>query len=120
MEEILMKHLGMPGLMISGSKSGYIDKNPKNLAVFNANVCVGLEKAWWGDIDVTLSINKLIALSKELNDVIFVLYEMDGRFDNESEPKITNYVIKISPEGTYQLNKNLKKYYDAERIERLG
>lgn len=112
MENIILKHLGSEGAMICGSKTLYRDKHPKNLAVFNANVCVGLDKVWWGDIDITVSKNNLISLSKELNNVVFVLYEMDGRFDNEEEPKITNYVAKFSPDGTYELGERTKEYYE--------
>lgn len=119
MEEILIKHLGYYGAMISGSKSGYMTRNPKNLAIFNANVCVGLEKVWWGDIDITLSKDNLINLAKELNDVVFVLYEMDGRFENEDEPLINNYVIKFLPDGTFKINEKFEKYYDTKRIKRL-
>lgn len=119
MEDILIKHLGFPGAMISGSKSGYISRYPKNLAIFNANVCVGLNKVWFGDLDITLSKNKLIDLAKELNDVVFVLYEMDGRFEHENEPLITNYVIKFLPDGTYKINEKFEKYYDIERVKRL-
>lgn len=119
MEEILIKHLGYPGAMISASKSGYRDRRPKNLVIFNSNVCVGLEKVWWGDIDITLSKDNLIGLSIELNDVVFVLYEMDGRFENEESPLITNYVAKFLPDGTYSLHENIKNKYDITRIERL-
>jgi hypothetical protein len=110
-KEIILKHLGQSGAMICGSKTLYISANPKNLAVFNANVCVGLDKVWWGDIDVTLSKDALISLSKELNNVVFILYEMDGRFENEDEPNIRNYVVKFLPDGTYELTENLKEYY---------
>lgn len=119
MEEIILKHLGGQGALICGSKSLYRKFNPKNLAIFNSNVCVGLKKVWWGDIDVTLSKDKLISLSKEIKDVIFVLYEMDGRFENDKEPLIENYIIKFLPDGTYELNKKIKDEYDIERIKRL-
>jgi len=119
MDEKIFKHLGGEGAMISASKSGYRKKHPKNLVVFNSNVCIGLKKVWWGDLDITLSKNKLISLSKELNDVIFVLSEMDGRFDNEDEPKIERYVIKILPDGTFKLGEFIENYYDTKRIKRL-
>ena len=77
MDEKIFKHLGGEGAMISASKSGYRKKHPKNLVVFNSNVCIGLKKVWWGDLDITLSKNKLISLSKELNDVISKYPEYD-------------------------------------------
>lgn len=111
MEEIVSKFLGWPGNLLSWSKSGYRDKYPDNLVVFNANVCVGLEKIWYGDLDITISKDTLVNLSKELNDVVFVLYEMDGRFDNEVDPKIDKYVVKFNPDGTYVIHDRLKEYY---------
>ena len=119
MGEILIDHLGFPGAMISGSKTMYRNRYPNNFAIFNANVCVGLDKVWWGDLDVTVSKDKLISLAKVLNDVVFVLYEMDGRFENEDEPLINDYVIKFLPDGTYQLGERVKEYYDAENLERF-
>ena len=70
MEEIAVKHLGYYGAMISGSKSGYTSRNSKNIAVFNSNVCLETKKIWWGDLDLTLSKDKLVELSKELNVVV--------------------------------------------------
>ncbi len=111
MEDFIIKNLGMMGRLISWSKSSYRDKHPDNIVVFNANICVGLEKIWFGDIDVTLSKDKLIEISKEINDVVFVLSEMDGRFENENEPRINNYIVKFNPDGTYNIHDRLKKYY---------
>ena len=53
--KIAEEHLGMRGKMISFSKSGYAQKNPDNLVVFNSNVCTDEGKIWYGDLDVTLS-----------------------------------------------------------------
>jgi len=103
--------LGYPGHMISGSKSGYRERHPSNLAIFNANVCVNGEKVWFGDIDVTLSKENLIELSMSLKDDVYILYEMDGRFENEKKPKIERYVVKFSPDGAYELGKRVKDYY---------
>lgn len=111
MEEIAVKHLGYYGAMISGSKSGYTSRNSKNIAVFNSNVCLETKKIWWGDLDLTLSKDKLVELSKELNDVVYVLYEMDGRFENEENPLIDRYVVKFSPDGTYEVNERYKEYF---------
>lgn len=111
MEEIIVKRLGYYGAMISGSKSGYGRMYPKNLAIFNSNVCLESKKIWWGDLDLTLSKDKLIELSKELNDVVYVLYEMDGRFENEEKPLIDRYVVKFSPDGTYEVNERYKEYF---------
>lgn len=111
MEEIVMNFLGYPGHLLSMSKSGYRDSHPDNLVVFNGNICVGTEKVWFGDIDVTLSKDTLFDLSKELNDVVYVLTEMDGRFGNEEEPKIQNFMAKFNPDGTYELHPRLKEHF---------
>jgi hypothetical protein len=91
--------LGFEGKMISWSKSGYRDENPENLAIFNANIIQkterGYEKIWFGDLDITLDYEKLIRISECLDTEIFVLYEMDARFDNESAPNVLNYMFYI-------------------------
>jgi hypothetical protein len=117
-------HLGMQGKMISGSKSGYRDKHPKNLAVFNANVCIVENgkgaKIWYGDIDITKSRESLKSLASIMGTDIYVLYEMDGRFENESNPVIGRFVYKVSPEGNEELGYMAKEYYDIKTLEKTG
>ena len=103
--------LGYPGAMISWSKSGYRDKYPKNLAIFNANICTEGEVIWYGDLDVSLKKDTLIELAVARKETIYVLYEMDGRFENTDNPLIHKYVIKFEPDGTYELRDTLKDYY---------
>lgn len=98
-QEIAVKYLGMLSNMISMSKSGYRNNHPDNIVVFNSNICTNTEKIWYGDIDVTKSLQKLIDLALEINEDIYVLYEMDGRFDNEDKPLIHKYVVLISASG---------------------
>lgn len=98
------KHLGFPGKMISASKSGYSQRFPENLVLFNSNVCTDEGKIWWGDIDVTKSRENLSELAKEMGKTIYVLFEMDGRFENEKEPKINRAPVKFLPDGTYILS----------------
>lgn len=102
--------LGMNGRMISHSKSGYINLNPNNVVVFNANVCVRSGKIWYGDLDLTISKKNLIDLSSFIGDEIYVLYEMDARFENEDSPLINEYVAKFSPDGNYKLSDRLREY----------
>lgn len=90
--------LGFPGAMISGSKSGYREAYPKNLVVFNSNVCTRDGKIWYGDLDITKSWDKLQTLANALGKEIYVLYEMHGRFENEDRPLIEQAVAKFSPE----------------------
>jgi hypothetical protein len=95
--EIAEKHLGRIGKLISNSKSGYLENYPKNKVYFNANVFTEGEKIWYGDLDVTLSIENLQGLSDDLNSNLYILREMDGRFGNEENPRLENSVLKISP-----------------------
>lgn len=76
------------GRMISYSKSGYRDKYPDHNVWFNANVFT-LEdgKIWYGDLDLTLDESKLKEISNILGKKLYVLYEMDGRFENEEPSK---------------------------------
>lgn len=104
--------LGMAGAMITESKSGYREKYPENLSIFNANVCTKDEKIWWGDLDVTKSQNLLGDLAYILNEDIYVLYEMDARFENEEAPKIEKFAVKFFYDGGCELSKNLSKMYD--------
>jgi hypothetical protein len=40
-------------------------------------------KVWWGDLDLTLDWERLEKIATALNKSLFVLREMDGRFENE-------------------------------------
>jgi hypothetical protein len=110
--------LGHHGKMISGSKSGYRDSHPRNLAVFNANVCVGSEKVWHGDIDVTKEISSLQQMAQKENSTVYVLMEMDGRFENEESPKIDNFMVKVNPDGSYELGNYVKTSFEIETLLR--
>lgn len=62
-EQAILSTLGPPVRMISASKTGYRDRHPDHLPVFNANVCLGAAKIWFGDIDLTLDEPKLLDLA---------------------------------------------------------
>lgn len=112
-EDILspaVNHLGFPGKMISASKSGYMERNPGNLVIFNSNICTDKGKIWWGDLDITRSKDSLSDLAKETGETIYVLFEMDGRFENEKEPKINRAPIKFLPDGTYILSETYSHF----------
>lgn len=71
--------------LIGLSKSFYVRENPNHKAVFNANIFT-LEdgKIWFGDLDLNNDENKLKNIAKSLNRDLYILREMDGRFENES------------------------------------
>ena len=104
--------LGIPGKMISGSKSLYRKHYPDNMVVFNSNLCTReYGKIWYGDIDITRSKDDLIRVSEILGRDIYILYEMDARFENEDSPLFDEYVIRFSPNGTWTINPKYEKYY---------
>jgi hypothetical protein len=75
----------LEGRMLSFSKSYYRDDHPENEVLFNANIfCKEFGKIWYGDIDVTLEGKLLDEIATELNITLYVLREMDGRFENEN------------------------------------
>lgn len=95
------KILGDVGRMVGGSKSVYLYDNPKNLVVFNANVCIrSAGKIWYGDIDVTNDIGALKELAKKLNQTVYVLYEMAARFENEKDPRYSDFAVTVSADET--------------------
>lgn len=72
------------GRMISYSKSGYREKNPNSVCYFNANIfTLNNGKVWYGDLDLTKDAEALKKVASETNQTLFVLREMDGRFENE-------------------------------------
>jgi len=84
--EIFGKHGLMNGRMLSGSKSGYHDKYPDHLVIFNANIVTKSKgKVIYGDIDINKDIDTLKKISEELGEHLYVLYEMDCRFDTEKD-----------------------------------
>ena len=83
--EIFEKHGFYPGRLLSGSKSGYHNQYPNNTVVFNGNIIT--EKAgkiWYGDIDVTLEFDQLKEIADEIGQDLYILREMDARFENEN------------------------------------
>lgn len=118
-KEVASKILGMNGRMISASKSGYRDRYPRNLAMFNANVCTKEEgKLWYGDIDLTISREQLSELAKSLETDVYVLYEMDARFENEASPKLENAVVIFRQDGSCKIGKSYEEYLDSETLTR--
>lgn len=107
MEDIINEVLGYNGRMISGSKSGYRKQFPKNVAVFNANLCTTEGKFWYGDIDLTSDKSKLVFLAKELDKDIYVLYETDARFENEKKPLLDRAIVIFKKDGDVQLGQGV-------------
>jgi hypothetical protein len=85
-----INHQMMFGRMVSGSKSGYMKRFPNNRVYFNANILTEEDgKIWYGDVDIDVDENVLNNIAKEIGKKIYVLYEMDYRFEHENlDPKI--------------------------------
>ena len=88
--------LGHTGRMIAGSKSAYRRYYPKNLVVFNANIVIDNKKVWHGDLDISRDEPLLVRLAELTEQEVYVLYEMDGRFENEGQPKLDRAVYRVA------------------------
>lgn len=88
MKDNIFAFAGLPmGRMISASKSGYRRNNPDNDVIFNANIFTKSDgKIWYGDLDITESCRTLQLVAEEIEEPLYILYESDGRFDNEDIP----------------------------------
>jgi len=116
-EKIAVSNLGYNGRMISGSKSGYSRAHKKNLAVFNANVCTENGKIWYGDLDVTIDHLSLRATSLASGMDIYVLFEMDGRFENEDSPRLDKALIVFHPDGSHTIGEAYKEYVSSFNLD---
>lgn len=91
------------GRMVCGSKTAYRDNYPNRLVVFNSNVVIypgktklgGTLKIWFGDIDITISMKNLVTIAKGLKKDLYILREMDGRFEHEEKHNMKNPVAII-------------------------
>ncbi len=86
------------GRMLSTSKSRYREAYPESEVYFNANIFTkNLGKIWWGDIDLTTEGEILQSIANQTGEDLFVLYEMDGRFENEDLPfeKFKDVAVKF-------------------------
>lgn len=98
--QALRETLGYPGRMISYSKTDYVVRRfPDHVVCFNGNVCIGEGKLWHGDLDLTLGEPHLAALAEQIGEIVYVVYEGDGRFANESQPLLDRAVYSVTPTG---------------------
>lgn len=110
MKDKLEEKLGICGRLISGSKSGYRNRYPLNVAIFNSNLIVDGVKVWYGDIDITKRRNDLRELAVELDKDLIILYETDGRFEYENKPRVDQYVYIAKADGTDEIGPRIKDY----------
>jgi len=94
------------GRMLTGSKGNYLAKHPDHVAVFNANLCVKSKgKIWYGDVDLTLDAKDLKRFAAEQGEDIYVLRELDARFEYERNPKYESAVAIIKTDGNIEILK---------------
>ena len=97
--DVFMEHGFLPGRMIHPSKGTYRSLHPNNLVIFNANVIIESHgKIWYGDLDITKDRDELDKISLDLGEPLYILREMDARFENENlsiEEFKNRAVIKI-------------------------
>lgn len=84
MVDIFLSHGLVMGRMITTSKSKYRDEHPNHKVVYNANIVTERRgKIWYGDLDLTLDGKELKLVAEDLQEPVYVLREMDARFENE-------------------------------------
>ena len=92
------------GRMISGSKSHYCETYPDNVVYFNANIVTEKDgKIWYGDLDLTKTGHLLECVASTIGEPLYVLREMDCRFENEEDPfnkQKEKAVASYMPQGT--------------------
>jgi hypothetical protein len=74
-------------------------------------------KVWHGDLDLTLDYDKLLKASEKLGTALYVLYEMDGRFENDEKPIMDRYIAKYDASAAQNLQVELGIYSEYIEIE---
>lgn len=117
--ESCVEFLGIRSNLL-GSKTTYRNNNPNNLIVFNSNLYIKYKheyiKVWYGDIDITKKYQELIHLYQDIKLPFYILYEMDGRFNNEDQPNIDRHLIRVDSNGI-QLGSQWHEYFNPKTLE---
>jgi hypothetical protein len=118
--EIVGKHLGWAGVMLSGSKRAPKSKLGTHFVVWNSNIVVeGYGKVWYGDFDITEAEETLKALARDFGRKVYVLREMDGRFEYEGSPK-TEKAVYLTDGITGEVGGEYINYYQRnEKSQRI-
>ena len=110
-KKIFEAHGFFNGRMIASSKSSYRQRYPDNLVAFNSNIITKTHsKVFYGDIDLTRDYKVLRSIAECIDELLFVLYEMDCRFGAENNSidvliskSIWNTGIKEAPDINWYL-----------------
>ncbi len=85
LQEIVYKHLGAGGRMISNSKSTYHHEHPDNIIYFNAQIHNKKRKfIWAGDLDITKDREILEKIAEESGEMFYVTPELWYKFMKET------------------------------------
>jgi len=111
-QALIKENLGFCGAMISSHKQAAKTKGREHLAVFNANLVVkGFGKVWFGDIDITRDEEKIKKVALGFKSIVYVLREMDARFEHENSPQLQN--AAYSTDGvTGSIGQSYSQYYE--------
>lgn len=101
------------GRMISFSKSGYPDRHPEHVAIFNAVLATEDRKVWWGDLDLTLDEPWLLQFAAAVGERLYVLSEADGSFGHEEQPRLERAWASFDPDETVWLADWLERRRDG-------
>lgn len=112
MMNIIEKRLGDVGNILSSCRTRYRKTHPNNLIIYNSNIFVDNVRLWNGDIDITISNDDLIEISKLLNKSIYVVFGEDKRLNNDITDTEKYCAVVYSPDGTHRLNNRLTKFYE--------
>lgn len=77
---------GLPVGNMLGSKSVYRNLYPNNKILFNCNIITSNGKVWWGDLDITNSLETLKSIVKQIEEPLYILQEFACRWEFEEAP----------------------------------
>ena len=67
---VLRRHLGPEGRLVSRTKSGYRSEFPDHLVIWNAQIHVGTETVYRGDLDLSVDESLLKAAALEVGGAL--------------------------------------------------
>jgi hypothetical protein len=94
--DLAIRILGHQGRILSYSKSGYLERLPLNVAVFNGHVATEETVLWTGDLDLTAGgEQQLIELANTLHTTVYLLPE--GDWKGEQPPLVDRALYSVAP-----------------------
>jgi hypothetical protein len=95
--EKVAARIGLPnGRLISWSKSAYRKAYPDHLVLFNASIGDATGSClWWGDLDVSLDEEKLVALAAALEKTLYVFAEADTHWVEHLPVERATVVVEL-------------------------